>query len=96
MAKTGILLLLLIACALGVVASQHKARKLFIALQEEKDQAQRMEVEWGQLQLEQSTWAMSARVEKIAALKLQMRLPQNAQIHFIRSNFAIGKPGPAP
>jgi cell division protein FtsL len=47
-----------------------------------------MEVEWGQLQLEQSTWAMSARVEKIAAAKLQMQLPQPAQIQFIRSNFA--------
>ena len=88
MTRTGLLLLLLIACALGVVASQHKARKLFIELQEEKDKAQRMEVEWGQLQLEQSTWAMSARVEKIASAKLQMQLPQGAQIQFIRSNFA--------
>lgn len=94
MTRTGLLLLLLIACALGVVASQHKARKLFIELQEEKDKAQRMEVEWGQLQLEQSTWAMSARVEKIASAKLQMQLPQGAQIQFIRSNFAATEAPP--
>jgi cell division protein FtsL len=89
--RTGLLLLMLIACALGVVTSQHKARKLFIELQEEKDKAERMEVEWGQLQLEQSTWAMSARVEKIASSKLQMQLPQSAQIQFIRSKSAEGR-----
>ncbi len=80
------LLLLLVAvfCALGVVTSQHKARKLFTELQKEKDEAQRMEVEWGQLQLEQSTWATPVRVEKIAASKLQMQLPKSGQIQFIR------------
>ena len=82
-----LLLVVVIACALGVVTSQHKARKLFVELQNEKDRAQQMEVEWGQLQLEQSTWAMPARVEKIAAVKLQMQLPKSAQIQFIRSNY---------
>lgn len=78
------LLLLCIACALGVVTSQHKARKLFVELQKEKDRAQQMEVEWGQLQLEQSTWAMPARVEKIASRQLQMQLPKGEQIQFVR------------
>jgi cell division protein FtsL len=82
------LLMLTIACALGVVTSQHKARKLFMELQNEKNQAQQMEEEWGRLQLEQSTLAMPARVEKIASLKLHMQLPKNGQIRFIRS---IGK-----
>lgn len=79
-----IFLTVLILCALSVVAAQHKARKLFVELQREKDRSQQMEVEWGQLQLEQSTWAMSARVEKIAAVKLQMQLPQRGQIQLIR------------
>ena len=79
-----LLLLVVIACALGVVTSQHKARKLFMELQKERDEAQRMEVEWGQLQLEQGTWAMPVRVEKIAAAKLQMQLPKSGQIQFIR------------
>jgi cell division protein FtsL len=77
------LLLLTIVCALGVVTSQHKARKLFMELQKEKDQAQQMDVERGQLQLEQSTWAMPARVEKIAVLKLQMQLPKGGQTRFV-------------
>ncbi len=82
------LLVAVIACALGVVTSQHKARKLFVELEKEKDRAQQMEVEWGQLQLEQGTWAMPARVENIASSKLQMQLPKSAQIQFIRSNYS--------
>lgn len=79
-----VLLLVLLACALGVVTSQHKARKLFMELQKEKDEAQRMEEEWGQLQLEQGTLATPARVEKIASTRLQMQLPKSGQIQFIR------------
>lgn len=79
-----ILLCVVILCALGVVTSQHKARKSFIELQAEKDKAQQMEVEWGQLQLEQSTLALPARVEKIASRQLQMQMPQGKQIQFVR------------
>ncbi|MDH4235358.1 MAG: cell division protein FtsL [Gallionella sp.] len=79
-----ILLLVVVICALSVVTSQHKARKLFIVLQQEKERAQQMEVEWGQLQLEQSTWATPRRVGEFAEQKLQMRLPRNEQVKFIR------------
>ncbi|OGS92056.1 MAG: cell division protein FtsL [Gallionellales bacterium GWA2_60_18] len=79
-----LLLAAVVMCSLSVVTSQHKARKLFIKLQNEKERAQQMEVEWGQLQLEQSTWATPARVEKIAAQQLQMQLPKNGQVQFIR------------
>jgi cell division protein FtsL len=79
-----ILLCLTILCALSVVTSQHKARKYFVALQSEKDKAQQMEVEWGQLQLEQSTLALPGRVEKIASRQLQMQMPQGKQIQFVR------------
>lgn len=85
MARMNVLLLLLaVACALGVVTSQHKARKSLLEMQKEKDRAQQMEVEWGQLQLEQSTWAMPARVEKVASQQLQMQLPKSGQIQFVR------------
>ncbi|RFC35720.1 MAG: cell division protein FtsL [Candidatus Nitrotoga sp. LAW] len=92
MAKAHLLfLLIVIICALSVVTSQNKARKLFAELQKERDRAQQMEVEWGQLQLEQSTWAMPARVEKIATDKLQMQLPKSQQIQFIRAE-ELNKP----
>lgn len=86
MPKVNLLLfVLVIVCALGVVTTQHKARKLFIALQQEKDRTQQMEVEWGRLQLEQSTLALPTRVEKIASQQMQMQMPQGGQIQFVRS-----------
>jgi len=80
----GLLLVVVVVCGLSVVTSQFQARKLFVELQRDKDQAQQMDVEWGQLQLEQSTWATPARVEKIAVNKLQMQLPKSGQIKFIQ------------
>lgn len=73
----------LIACALGLVTAQHKARKLYVELQKEQELAKRLEVEWGQLQLEQQTWAMHGRVEKIASEKLNMRVPPPSRIQLV-------------
>jgi cell division protein FtsL len=70
-----ILLVVLTACSLGLVTSQHKARRLFAELEQEQERAKQLDVEWGQLQLEQSTWAMHARVEKIARERLRMSVP---------------------
>lgn len=69
------LVIVVVACAIGVVASNHKSRKLFSELEREQDRMRQLEIEWGQLQLEQSTWSGHARVEKIARERLQMRVP---------------------
>ena len=66
-----------------MVSSQHKARKLFVELEKEQELARQLAIEWGQLQLEQSTWAMHTRVEKIALNQLNMRLPDAARIRTI-------------
>lgn len=79
-----VLLALVVLASLSVVTSQHQARKSFIALQQEKEKARHMEVEWGQLQLEQSTWAAPARIEQIAGQHLQMLRPKSAQVRYIR------------
>jgi len=85
-----ILVFFLTVCALGVVTSQHKARKLFVELQKEQEAAKQMDVEWGQLQLEQSTWAMHARIEKIAAKFLQMQVPEPNRIQVVSPTIATG------
>ena len=54
-----LLLLAAVFCALGIVTSQHKARKLFQALEAEQRRAEDLDVEFDQLQLELSTWATS-------------------------------------
>ena len=80
-----LLLIVVVLLALSVVTAQHQARKMLQLLQQEKEHAQQMEVEWGQLQLEQSTWAAPARIEKIATQYLQMQRPKNAEVQFIRT-----------
>lgn len=76
MARVYILLCLFcVACALGGVASQHEARKLYAELEREQEHMRRLETEWGQLQLEQSTWSAHGRVEKMARGDLQMITP---------------------
>lgn len=70
-----LLLLAVVVCALGVVTSQHKARKLFQGLEGEQERARQLDIEFGQLQLELSTWATPPRVEQIAREKLRMRAP---------------------
>jgi cell division protein FtsL len=87
-----LLLAVLIGCALALVTSQHRARKLYVELQKEQELARQLEVEWGQLQLEQSTWAMHARVEKIAANALGMRVPPPARIQVIPPAAAEPRP----
>ncbi len=74
------LLLGIVVCALGTVTSQHKARKLFQGLEQEQERAKQLDVEYGQLQIELSTWATSPRIEKIAREKLKMRTPEAARV----------------
>ena len=85
-----ILLLLLTVCALGLVTSQHKARKLFNEFEQEQERAKQLDVEWGQLQLEQSTWAMHARVEKIARERLRMSVPDAKRTQMVMPGADLG------
>lgn len=75
-----ILLIVAVACALGTVNSNHRARKLVTQIEHEQARMRDLDVEWGQLQLEQSTWASHARVESIARDKLHMKPPAGSQI----------------
>lgn len=75
-----ILLAIVLLCALAIVSTNHRARKLVTELEREQERMRALEVEWGQLQLEQSTWATHARIEQIARDKLGMRSPRTNQI----------------
>jgi cell division protein FtsL len=74
------LVLAAVICSLGVVTSQHKARKLFQLLEVEQERERQLEVEFGQLQLELSTWGTAPRIEKIAREKLKMRTPETVNV----------------
>ncbi len=81
MAKLNLLLLLvLVVCALGLVTSQYKARRLFSDLDREQQRERQLDVVYGQLQLEASTWGLHARVSKIAVEKLGMHVPDPRRV----------------
>ena len=88
------LLVLVVACALGVITSQHHARKLFIELETEQAAAKKLGEEWSQLQLEQSTWATHKRIEALASKSLGMRLPESASTVILTPG--TGGPGSSP
>lgn len=69
----GLLVIAVVTSAMFVVYSKHENRLLFVKLEDLHAQRDKMNIEWGQLQLEQSTWATDSRIEKIATEKLHMR-----------------------
>ena len=74
---------ILMMVALGVITSQHKARKLYFELEQQEELAKDFQTEYGQLQLEQSTWAMHSRLEEYAQHKLGMQVPDVKRIQVI-------------
>ncbi len=69
------LLIGVLASALGVVQSKHESRKRFVELQRLYAQRDELNIEWGRLQLEQSTWATHGRIEQVAREQLRMAMP---------------------
>jgi cell division protein FtsL len=78
-----ILFFALMFSALGLVNSQHKARNLYIELERANQSTKQIEQEYGQLQLEQSTWAMHSRIELIASTKMQMQVPDAKRVQVV-------------
>jgi cell division protein FtsL len=75
------LALLLMVCALALIQSQHRSRTYFVELERLKKQAHGLDEQWGQLQLEQSTWANPARVDTLARTRLGLVAPTNERVH---------------
>jgi cell division protein FtsL len=72
-----------LACAAGAIYSKHRSRELFVTLERLNNQRDTLEIEWGQLQLEQSAWSTHAFVERVASTKLRMASPPPKDIELI-------------
>ena len=70
--NVAIILLALVITAVAVVYSKHQTRKLFIELQALGDERDDMDIEWGQLELQQGTLTTHGQVERAARDKLGM------------------------
>lgn len=62
----------LVLSALALVKAQYEGRRLFIELGRTHAQARQLEIEWSQLQLDQSTLGKHARLESVAKRELKM------------------------
>ena len=76
--------LALLGSALGVIYGKHDARNRFNDLQRLTRERDELDIEWGQLQLEQSTWATNGRVESVARDDLHMIIPQATDLRIVR------------
>lgn len=69
--------------AAGAIWAKHRSRELFVELERLNRERDNLEVEWGQLQLEQSAWSTHAFVENVASAKLRMSTPPPADIEVV-------------
>ncbi len=70
----------LFVSAVALVYVQHYRRMQFVELRKLERERDAMQVEWGQLKLEQSTWATHERIERLALDKLDLRIPTAAEV----------------
>lgn len=71
--------------ALAIVYTTNEYRMSFIELQRLEQQTNQLQLQWGQLLLEQASLATPARVEQLAREKLKMRLPAEKEIFVLRT-----------
>lgn len=95
-----LLLLVVVASAMALVHSQYESRRLFMALEGERKEATRLEVEHDRLQVERRAQATPLRVEQIARQQLQMRMVSPGITQYVnggaQSAQGAGKPEARP
>ena len=79
-----VLWLAVLVSALGVVHGKQQARNRFNELQKLTTQRDDLDIEWSQLQLEQSTWATHGRVERVAHDELGMVTPAAVDLRIVQ------------
>ena len=78
-----VLWLLALGSAAAAVWVKHRSREQFIELERLNARRDNLEIEWGQLQLEQSAWSTHAFVERIARTQLRMDTPPPQDIKIV-------------
>ena len=82
----GVMALVLGVGALAVIQAQHRSRTYFVELERLKKEARALDEQWGQLQLEQSTWANPARVDTLARTRIGLVSATQERIHVETGN----------
>jgi cell division protein FtsL len=72
-----------VTSAMALVYTKHESRRLFVELESLTEERDELNIEWGQLQIEQSTWATHARIEQVATDDLELMRPEATEIFVI-------------
>lgn len=81
-----LLMVLAVVCVISAIAlvyTKHESRDLFVELEQLTRERDELNIEWGQLQIEQSTWATHARIERVALEDLALVRPKPTEIYLI-------------
>jgi cell division protein FtsL len=78
-----VLWLAALGSAAAAVYLKHRSREMFVELERLDTRRDNLDIEWGQLQLEQSAWSNNAFVERVANAKLHMAMPPPKEIEII-------------
>jgi cell division protein FtsL len=69
--------------AMAVVELRQESRVLYAQVQKLQQQRDALNVEWGQLLLEEGAWSQHRRIESVARSQIGMELPNPQQIHVV-------------
>jgi cell division protein FtsL len=72
-----------VASGVWIVAAKHESRQLFVELQELEREQDRLEIDWGRLQIQQSMRAANAEIETRARDELGLAEPSETQMKII-------------
>ncbi|MBT8081037.1 MAG: cell division protein FtsL [Gammaproteobacteria bacterium] len=75
--------LVCVLSAMALIYTKHESRKLFVELERLTLERDELNIEWGQLQIEQSTWAQHARIEQVARDDLALVRPAATEVFVI-------------
>lgn len=68
----------------AVVWAKHEARTLFVDLEKLSAERDRLNIEWGRLQLEQSAWSTPGFVEQVADQRLKLTIPAATEVRIVQ------------
>ena len=79
-----VLLFALLVSSLSVIYVTNEDRLSYSQLEQLEQQKHQLQLEWGQLLLEQASLATPSRVEALAVEKLQMQLPTDKDTYILQ------------
>ena len=69
-----------VASGIWIVEVEHRSRQLFIETEAQNRELDRLQADWGRLQIEQGMFATHSRIEALARQRLDLTVPSGDQL----------------